>query len=184
MKKKKTAILKVIPDEVLINKIYFIRGEKVMLDLDLAELYGVTTRRLKEQVRRNIERFPEDFMFQLTREEYQSLRSQNATLKRGAHSKYLPFVFTEHGVLMLSSVLKSKRAIQVNIQIMRIYAKMREYLSTHKDVLLALQQIDRKLISHDEDIQQIFTYLKELITQPSPKRKRIGFKIKGSEERI
>lgn len=104
----------IVPDEVIMNKIFVIRGQKVMLDNDLSELYGVETKRLKEQVRRNINRFPEDFMFELTREEFLSLRSQNATLKRGQHSKYIPFAFTEHGVLMLSNVLKSERAIQVH----------------------------------------------------------------------
>jgi hypothetical protein len=104
-----------VPIELIASKIYLIRNIKVMLDKDLAELYGVETKRLKEQVRRNIERFPEDFMFELTKDEYQALRSQIATLKRGQHSKYTPFAFTEHGVLMLSSVLNSERAIQVNI---------------------------------------------------------------------
>ena len=104
-----------VPVELIASKIYLIRGIKVMLDKDLAELYGVETKRLKEQVRRNIERFPQDFMFELTKDEYQALRSQIATLKRGQHSKYAPFAFTEHGVLMLSSVLNSERAIQVNI---------------------------------------------------------------------
>jgi hypothetical protein len=104
-----------VPVELIASKIYLIRGIKVMLDKDLAELYGVETKRLKEQVRRNIERFPHDFMFELTKDEYQALRSQIATLKRGQHSKYAPFAFTEHGVLMLSSVLNSERAIQVNI---------------------------------------------------------------------
>ena len=104
-----------IPDERIEKTILLIRGQKVIIDADLAELYGVETKRLKEQVRRNIERFPEDFMFELTKDEYQALRSQIATLKRGQHSKYTPFAFTEHGVLMLSSVLNSERAIQVNI---------------------------------------------------------------------
>jgi hypothetical protein len=104
-----------IPIELIASKIYLIRGIKVMLDRDLAELYGVETKVLKQAVRRNIDRFPDDFMFTLIKDEYQSLRSQNVTLKRGQHSKYLPFAFTEHGVLMLSSVLKSERAVQVNI---------------------------------------------------------------------
>ena len=106
-----------IPVERIENKILLIRGQKVMLDKDLAGLYGVETKRLKEQVKRNLERFPHDFMLELTKEENDSLRSQNATLKRGGHSKYLPYAFTEHGVLMLSSVLNSKKAIQVNIQL-------------------------------------------------------------------
>lgn len=151
-----------------------------MLDKDLAELYGVDTRRLKEQVRRNITRFPQDFMFLLTWEEYDSLRSQIATLKRGAHAKYPPFAFTELGVLMLSSVLNSERAIRMNIQIMRIFSKVREMFMTNKDVLLKLEQLERKISKNDEDIRLIFQYVKRLLNPPVPPRKRIGFKIKGS----
>ena len=165
----------IVPDEVIMNKIFVIRRQKVMLDNDLSELYGVETKRLKEQVRRNINRFPEDFMFELTREEYQSLRSQNATLKRGQHSKYIPFAFTEHGVLMLSNVLKSERAIQVSIQIIRIFTKLREMLLTHKDILLKLEKIEKKVIDHDEKIRLIFEYLKKMLTQSEKPRKRIGF---------
>ena len=112
-----------------------------MLDRDLAELYGVETKRLKEQVRRNIERFPEDFMFELTKDEYQALRSQFATLKRGQHLKYAPFAFTEHGVLMLSSVLNSERAIQVNIQIVRTFTKLRQALLDNKDLRRNLEEL-------------------------------------------
>src|ERR1051326_954309 len=128
-------------DEVIMNKIFFIRGHKVMLDRDLAEMYGVETKRLKEQVKRNIERFPSHYMFELTVEENESLRSQIATLKRGGHSKYLSYAFTEHGVLQLSNVLKSKRAIQTSIRIIDVFVKMREMLSAHKDVLLKLETL-------------------------------------------
>ncbi|MBW2662059.1 MAG: ORF6N domain-containing protein, partial [Deltaproteobacteria bacterium] len=130
---------KMIPIDIIASKIYLIRSVKVMLDRDLAELYGVETKVLKQAVRRNIDRFPADFMFELTKEENQSLRSQNVTLKRGQHSKYLSFAFTEQGVAMLSSVLKSKRAIHVNIQIMRTFTKLREALLDNKDIRRELE---------------------------------------------
>ncbi len=131
----------ILPDEVVISKIYLIREHKVMLDDDLAELYQVETRRLNEQVKRNIDRFPEDFMFQLNEKEWENLISQNATSSWGGRRK-LPYAFTEHGVLMLSSVLNSARAIQVNIQIMRIYAKLRSIMMTNKDILLKLEKVE------------------------------------------
>ena len=123
-----------VPAERITGKIYLIRGTKVMLDSDLAELYGVETRVLKQAVRRNISRFPADFMFELTKKEYQSLRSQDVILKRGQHSKYPPFAFSEQGVAMLSSTLNSERAIQVNIQIMRAFIRLRQMIATHKDL--------------------------------------------------
>jgi hypothetical protein len=129
-----------IPDEVVISKIHLIRNQKIMLDVDLAKLYHVETRRLNERVKRNNDRFPEDFMFQLTEEEWQNLMSQNATSSCGGRRKK-PYAFTEHGVLMLSSVLNSDRAIQVNIQIMRIYIKLKEMLMTNKDILLKLEKV-------------------------------------------
>jgi len=150
-----------IPDEVLMNKIYFIRGQKVMLDSDLAELYEVATKRLKEQVRRNNERFPEDFMFELTTEEYQKIKAQLGQVTRGEHSKYRPFAFTEHGVLMLSSVLNSDRAIKVNIQVMRIYVRIREMMMLNKDILQRLESIERKLNGQDNQIMIVFEYLKQ-----------------------
>ena len=125
MSEKTNEIL--IPDEIIMNKIYYIRGQKVMLDSELAELYGVETRRLNEQVARNADRFPEDFMFRLNENEFESLMSQIATSKRGGRRK-LPYMFSEHGVLMLSSVLNSKQAIQVNIQVMRIFTRIRQML--------------------------------------------------------
>ena len=169
------------PDEVVMNKIYLIRGNKVMLDNDLAELYGIETRRLKEQVRRNKERFPEDFMFELTSEEYQKLRDQLNLSGRGDHSKYLPFVFTEHGVLMLSSVLNSQRAIQVNIQVMWVYVRIREMIMLNKDILERLEGIERKLTKHDNQNMVIFDYLKkfEQAKQQALQQKnrtRIGYK--------
>jgi hypothetical protein len=169
-----------LPDELVMNKIYLIRGQKIMLDSDLAELYGVKTKRLKEAVRRNIDRFPDDFMFELTSDEFESLRTQIATLKtgRGHHPKYMPFAFTEQGVSMLSGVLNSPTAIRVHIQIVRVFAKMRELLLTHKDILLQLEKIEKKLSGHDEDIKLIFKYLKQLLTPlPQPPRQKVGFKI-------
>jgi hypothetical protein len=152
--------LSVIPDEAVINKIYFIRNEKIMLDRDLAELYGVETKRLNEQVKRNIDRFPEDFMFQLTEPEFENLKSQIATSSWGGR-RTLPYAFTEHGVLMLSSVINSDLAIKVNIQIMRVYTKVRNMLSTHKDLLLKFEQFETKLADHNDKIMLIFDYLKQ-----------------------
>ena len=153
-----------------------------MPDSDLAELYNVETKRLKEAVRRNSERFPPDFMFELLPEEWESLRTQFATLKtgRGEHSKYLPFAFTEQGVAMLSNVLNSKTAIRVNIQIIRVFTRIRETLLTHKDILLQLEKIERKLTRHDEDIILIFKYLKQLLNPPQTPRRKIGFR-RGDE---
>ena len=133
------------------SKIYLIRDQKVMLDNDLAELYEVETRRLNEQVKRNLERFPEDFMFQATKEEYENLKSQVTTSSWGGRRK-LPYAFTEHGVLMLSSVLNSDRAIQVNIQIMRIYTRIRQMLLSHKDIQLRLKQLEYTVSGHDKNI--------------------------------
>jgi hypothetical protein len=152
-----------------------------MLDEDLAELYEVPTKRLNEQVKRNMGRFPEDFMFQLTENEFEILRSQNATSSWGGR-RVPPYAFTEHGVLMLSSVLSSERAIKVNIQIMRIYTKMREMLSTHADILLKLEQLERKVDGYDEDIQLIFMHLKRLIDPPQEPRPRIGFRRHGEND--
>lgn len=171
-----------LPDEVIISKIYLIRNQKVMLDKDLAELYGVETRRLNEQVKRNNNRFPDDFMFQLTELEYESLRSQFAILKdkgRGQHRKYMPYVFTEHGVLMLSSVLNSEKAINVNIQIMRIFTKIREMLTDTLSLKLDIEEIKKKLVNHDKNIELVFKYLDELIEKQdnhSPQRRPIGYK--------
>ena len=175
----------VIPEQVVMNKIYLIRGQKVMIDMDLAELYQVETRRLNEQVKRNIIRFPEDFMFQLSEEEWENLKSQYATSslpdgKAGwGGRRKLPYAFTEHGVLMLSSVLKSKRAIAVNIHIMRVYNKMRKMLLTNKDLLLKMNELESKVTNHDKSIKQIFTYLKQLINDKNNPLIEIGFKQKG-----
>lgn len=172
-----------IPKEESISSlIYIIRGEKVMLDFDLANLYGVETRRLKEQVRRNINRFPEDFMFQLTNEEFRILRSQIATSSWGG-SRFRHMAFTEQGVAMLSSVLKSKRAISVNIQIIRVFTRIRAMIESHKDILRKLEMLEKKDIELDEKVTLIFEYLKELEQSKQEEtefkqRKRIGFKTK------
>lgn len=165
-----------LPDEVIMNKIYFIRKQKVMLDNDLAELYGVETKRLNEQVKRNPDRFPKDFMFQLTEAEFNNLKSQIATSSWGGRRKP-PYVFTEHRVLMLSSVLNSDRAIKVNIQIMRIFTKVRELLTDNLSVKLEIEEIKKKLQNHDKNIELVFSYLDELIEkQENPRtRRKIGF---------
>ena len=170
-----------VADEMIVTKIYLLRGQKVMLDEDLAELYQVPTGRLNEQVKRNIARFPADFMFQLTKEEFENLKSQNATSSWGGRRK-LPFAFTEHGVLMLSSVLNSERAVSVNIQIMRIYTKMREMLMTNQEILLKLEQLERQTFQNSDDIQMIFTALKELLNPPQEPRPRIGFRRKDEQD--
>ena len=167
----------IIPAEHIERKIYLIRGHKVMLDNDLAELYGVPTRRLNEQVRRNMTRFPADFMFQLTTEEAENLRSQFAT-SSSVHGgrRYLPYVFTEQGVAMLSSVLNSDRAVQVNIAIMRAFVKLREMLSTNKELAHKLAQLERKIEKHDDEIKLIFDAIRELMRPPEPKKRKIGFR--------
>lgn len=167
-----------IPDEVVMSKIYVIRDQKVMLDEDLADLYGLETRRLNEQVKRNKSRFPEDFMFTLTEHEFADLKSQNATSSWGGRRK-LPNAFTEHGLLMLSSVLNSPQSIQVNIQIMRIYIRIREMLLAHKDVFLRVEQVEKHLMKHDQKIELLFTYLSKFIEKEDEPRTEIGFKRKG-----
>ena len=172
--------ISVVPDEVLINKIYLIRGQKVMLDQDLAALYGVETKTFNQSVKRNIDRFPDDFMFQLTGSEFENLRSQIVTSSWGGR-RYAPRVFTEQGVAMLSGILNSDIAIEVNIRIIRIFTKLRETLLTHKDILLKLEHLEKKITGHDKDIELIFSALKQLIQQPNPPRKRIGFNVKDEE---
>jgi len=180
MKKNIKSSIIAIPDEMVMSKIFVIRGQKVMLDEDLAELYGVETKRLNEQVKRNIERFPKDFMFQLSQEELLNLRSHFATSSWGGR-RTRAFGFTEHGVLMLSSVLNSDRAIKVNIQIMRVYVRIREMVMLNKDILQRLDGIVNKLADHDDKIILLFDYLRsfEKLKQQEldqRKRPRIGFK--------
>lgn len=171
-----------IPDEVVMNKIYVIRGVKVMLDRDLAELYGVETKYLKRQVKRNMIRFPEDFMFELTGQEFQDWRSQFVTSnndKKGL--RYAPYAFTEDGVAQLSTVLNSERAIKVNIQIIRLFSKMRRIALTHSDILQKLEELKRNDIEQDKKIELIFEYLNQfekvkLEELKFKNRTRIGFK--------
>lgn len=170
-----------MPDEVIINKIHLIRGKKVMIDKDLAELYNVATRDLNKAVKRNFKRFPDDFMFQLTEDEQEILMFQNGTSSWGGTRK-LPYAFTEQGVAMLSGILNSDIAIEVNIRIIRIFTKLREMLLTHKDILLKLEQLERQVVENSEDIQRIFLALKELLIPPEQKnRQRIGFRTKGED---
>jgi phage regulator Rha-like protein len=171
-----------IPDELVMNKIYLIRGQKVMLDRDLAELYDIKPIRLREQVKRNISRFPENFMFQLNEKEVNAMVSQNAIPSRKHLGGYLPYAFTEHGVLMLANVLRSERAIQVSIRIIEIFVKIREMLLTHKDILLQLEKMEKKLTGHDEDIALIFEYLKKLLNPPQTPRNKVGFTIKDEKK--
>ncbi len=169
----------IIPEEI-IRKIYLIRGEKVILDEDLATLYGVEVKRLKEAVRRNRNRFPADFLLELTWEEFHSLRSQIASLKRGQHSKFLPFGFTEQGVAMLSSVLHSETAILVNIAIMRAFVHFRRILEVNTVLARKIDELEKNVTSHDEKLILIFKVLKQLIGKQGespPPRRKIGYKI-------
>ena len=168
----------IIPQEVVEHSILFIRGQKVMLDRDLAKLYGVKTKRLNEQVHRNISRFPEDFMFQLTKGEFENWKSQFATSNRDKIGlRKRPYAFTEQGVAMLSSVLNSERAIQVNIAIMRAFVKLKQILSMNKELAHKLAELERKIEKHDVDIQAIFEAIRQLMAPPPIKPKpQIGFK--------
>ena len=169
-----------LPEDSILRKIYWIRGEKVMLDEDLAELYGIEVKRLKEAVRRNIDRFPADFLLILTWEEYHSLRTQIASLKRGEHSKFRPFAFTEQGVAMLSSVLHSATAIQMNISIMRAFVHFRRILELNSVLARKIEELEDTVTSHDEKIDLIFQAIKQLIGEndtSSKPGKRIGFKV-------
>ncbi len=179
---KKTIMTKnkqklVIPDELVISKIYVIREQKVMLDSDLAELYKVETRVLNQAVQRNLNRFPKDFMFHLSKKEFENLKSQIVISSWGGARK-LPFAFTEQGVAMLSGVLNSDIAIKVHVQIIRVFAKMKAHLLTHKDILLTLEKLEKKTKGHDDQIQVIFEYLKKLLHPQHPSRNPIGFRVK------
>jgi hypothetical protein len=167
-----------IVESAVERKIYLIRGRKVMIDRDLAELYGVSTKVLNQAVKRNISRFPDDFMFILSKDETNGLRSQIVTLEkgRGKYSKYLLHAFTEHGILMLSSVLKSERAIQVNIVIMRAFIRLREMFSNHKELVIKLNELEQKFEKHDEEIKAIFDVIRQLMEPiPQESKRKIGF---------
>jgi len=165
----------VIPIESIANRIYLIRGHKVMLDSDLAELYDVPTRRLNEQVKRNLSRFPEDFMLQLTREEYENLRSQFATSSDDTgHGgrRYSPLVFTEHGALMAASVLKSKRAVEVSIYVVRAFVQLRQMLATHEGLKTKIEAMESK---YDEQFQVVFEAIRQLLEEDEKPKRKIGF---------
>jgi hypothetical protein len=165
-----------VRDEVVMNKIYAIRNRKVMLDRDLAELYGVKAIRLREQVKRNQERFPDTFMFQLTEKEGADMVSQNAIPSKQHLGGSLPYAFTEHGVLMLANVLKSDQAIKMSVRIVEIFVRLREVLLNHKEILLKLEQLERSTSKQDSDIRLIFKYLKELLNPKTEPMRKIGFK--------
>jgi phage regulator Rha-like protein len=167
-----------VPTESIEKVILLMRCQKVILDRDLAVLYSVKTKELNKAVKRNLDRFPADFMFQLTAEEVESLRFQFGTLKRGQHAKYLPYAFTQEGVAMLSSVLRSQRAVQVNIAIMRAFVRLREALSLHKELAHKLAELERKIEGHDENIRSLFEAIRQLMTPPDFPRKQIGFHVK------
>lgn len=164
-------------EESIASAIHFLRGEKVMLDLDLSALYGVETKQLKRAVKRNIERFPSDFMFELTRPEFENLRRQIGTSSWGG-SRYAPYAFTEQGVAMLSSVLHSKQAIDVNIAIMRTFVQMRTWMSAHRDLAAKLVELEKR---HDKNFQAIFEAIKQLTTEKSKPRRPIGFQTPGKK---
>lgn len=180
MKKKEE--ISIIPDEIISNKIYLIRNQKVMIDRDLAELYQVETRVLKQAVKRNSNRFPEDFMFELSKNEFENWRSQFVTSNSDKMGlRYAPMAFTEQGVAMLSSVLNSERAIAMNIKIIRIFTKMRELLQDNLSVRLEIEEIKKKLSNHSKNIELVFNYLDELIDKkenPTP-RPKIGYNKKS-----
>lgn len=175
-----------IQPEQIEQVILLIRGQRVMLDRDLAALYGVETKNLNKAVQRNLDRFPADFMFQLTADEAESLRFQFGTLKRGQHFKYLPRVFTQEGVSMLSGVLRSPRAVQVNIAIMRVFVRLRETLALHKELARKLAELERKIEGHDAGIRTLFDAIHQLTTRPAEPRREIGFHIKedGAPDRV
>lgn len=161
--------------KIIEKKIFFLRGQKVILDKDLAKLYGVPTKVLLQAVKRNLSRFPEDFLYHVKRQELPTLRSQFVTLKKGLHYRYLPYTFTEQGIAMLSSVLNSERAIKVNVAIMRVFVKLREILSTHKELAHKLAELENKIEKHDEEIQSIFEAIRQLMAVPEKPKRRIGF---------
>lgn len=175
----------IVPIETIERRIYLIRGDKVMLDLDLAELYGVETRVLVQALKRNRDRFPDDFMFQLSTEELKNWRSQivmtNPAMKMGLRRR--PYAFTEQGVAMLSSVLRSTRAVQVNILIMRAFVRLRQVLATHKELARTLEELEKKYAKHDREIEVIFQTIQKLLApESSPRKRQIGFRASNEKE--
>ena len=170
----------VVTVEAIQKRIFLLRGQKVMLDVDLAQLYGVTSGRLNEAVKRNRDRFPIDFMFQLTKPEFENLKSHIAISSSGwGGRRHPPFAFTEQGVAMLSSVLKSRRAVQVNITIMRTFVQLRELAATHKELATKLTELERKVAGHDGHIRSLFEAIRQLMNEPTSPDRRIGFKVKS-----
>ncbi|MGD0058839.1 MAG: ORF6N domain-containing protein [Verrucomicrobiia bacterium] len=174
----------IVPVERIERMIYFIRGQKVMLDSDLAEIYGVTTKRLNEQVGRNADRFPPDFAFQLTRQEVANLRSQIATSKAGRGGRrYQPWVFTEHGAIMLASVLNSPVAVEASVRVVRAFVRLREMLASNRELAQKLAELERKFEGHDDAIRDLFEAIRQLLASPEPKRRKIGFHVKETAGR-
>jgi phage regulator Rha-like protein len=164
-----------IPAEIIENKIYLIRGQKVMLSMHLAELYGIETRALNQAVKRNIQRFPEDFMFQINGKEAEHLVSQNVIPHKKHFGGYLPYAFTEHGAIMLATVLNSPVAVQASIQVVRAFVKLREMLSANKELAHKLTLLENRIGKHDEDIKLIFNAIRQLMTSPEKPKRKIGF---------
>jgi phage regulator Rha-like protein len=183
-------MIEIVSQATIESKIWRIRGKKVMLDRDLAELYGVPTKALNQAVKRNLNRFPDEFIFQLTLEEADASRSQNVTLKRGLNIKYLPYAFTEHGVAMLSSVLNSERAVEINILIIKAFIRLHKIVTDHSEIRQSIQNIEKRLNVHDREIQIAFAALKDVLNPPNlpPKKlyspdgnKKMGF-VKAKRE--
>lgn len=175
MAKKRKSAPPAIPSQRIERRIYVIRNQNVLLDEDLAELYEVPTKALNQAFKRNLERFPDDFAFQLNRDEWTSLRSQTVTSRSWGGRRYPPYAFTEQGVAMLSSVLKSKRAVQVNIEIMRAFVRLRELLAVNKDLAHKIEALERKDAEHDNKFRVVFEAIQELLKETPPTRRRIGF---------
>ncbi|MFH1581340.1 MAG: ORF6N domain-containing protein [Pseudomonadota bacterium] len=170
-----------IPIERIENVIIQIRDHKVIIDTDLAKIYGVTTRKLNQAIKRNIDRFPPDFLFQLTQKEKEEVITICDHLENLKYSPYLPFVFTEHGTIMAASVLNSERAIHVSVYVVRAFVKLREMVSTHKELALKFLEMEQRLESHDEQIQAVFEAIQQLMTLPAKPRKKIGFIVKEKQ---
>ena len=192
MSKSKTSLVPVVPVESVIR---FIRGQKVILDADLAAIYGVETRTLNQAMKRNRERFPQDFVFQLTTEEADGHRSQSVTASQGQpragnrsqsvigsqkhrDPRYLPYAFTEHGAIMAANVLRSRQALQMSVFVVRAFVRLREVLATNAHLAQKLAELERKVTGHDADIQQLFEAIRQLLTRPEPPRKQIGFQVR------
>jgi hypothetical protein len=171
----------VVPLERVERAILILRGHRVILDSDLAALYGVPVKRLNEQVKRNIDRFPDDFAFTLTEEEHEALRSQFATLKtgRGGHRKYLPRAFTEHGALMVASVLNSPKAVEMSILVVRAFVRLRQILATNRQLATKLDELERRIAAHDKNIVALFQTVRSLMAVPEKPKRRIGFAREG-----